>query len=418
MQTETQDITTSMLSENLSKILDNWLMQKKPDNSLGLLVEGLASDIIFLTGVYDFIKEDRIGALVQQKATEGILNLQHFNSQTDLVKSTFCSGYTGFAFAIKHLVKEDIIDWDADLKNFFSSLDRTIYLSAMNRLGPEKNFDFLHGGIGNAIYLIDNVEEGINHEYVKEILDKIKDSAIKLKTGITFPYIDLSKKDPTNDIIYNSSLSHGISNMIYFFIQMIKKGFYEEEARNLLEQSLETLFYYSKENFTAENNLSYFIDTDKKGTIEFGKRLAWCYSDLGICSVLHQATDVLNNSDYLKKKIIGILLKTTERKHYKDHFIDDAAFCHGASGVAYMYFKFYKSMGRIEFKEASEYWQKILLSMANHTDDADGFKSWNILDQKWEKSFGLLEGTAGIGLTLASFIKDEPGSWDKIFLLS
>ncbi|HKR05780.1 MAG TPA: lanthionine synthetase LanC family protein [Bacteroidia bacterium] len=418
MLTEIKDSTATKAFENLSKIFHNWTTQNITESSIALHGDGLASDIMFLTGIFGVIKDDRIEELMQSKIVQGISAIQKYNPQTEYIMSTFCSGYTGFALAVKHLVKSGVIEWDDNLQNFFKDLDETIYLSAMDHLSNKQNFDFLHGGIGNAIYLIDNIEEGANQEYIKEIFDKVFKSVIKLNKGITWPYIDLSKKGGVKSIIYNSSVSHGLSSMIYFLTQMVKKDFPDKNVKGLLNQCLETVFYYSKDNFIPEKNKNFFIDTGRDYEFDFGKRVAWCYGDLGMCSVLYQAAEVLNSVNELKEKIISICLETTKRKDFEDTFIEDATFCHGASGVAYIYFKFYKITGRNEFKEAADYWLKYILSMAHHEDDADGYKTWDMVEQKWEKKFGILDGTAGIGLTLSAFIKDEPGVWDKVFLLS
>ena len=71
-----------------------------------------------------------------------------------------------------------------------------------------------------------------------------------------------------------------------------------------------------------------------------------------------------------------------------------------------------------ECKDAAAYWINQTLCMARFEDGLAGYKTWQGDKRGFQNEYGLLEGIAGIGLALLSFLSDEDPTWDECLLLS
>ncbi len=75
-------------------------------------------------------------------------------------------------------------------------------------------------------------------------------------------------------------------------------------------------------------------------------------------------------------------------------------------------------MGEPVFKEATEFWIQDGLNKATHKDGLAGYKQWNAKDKEWVSNIPLLEGIAGIGLTIIDYLADFDSSWDECLMIS
>ncbi len=97
----------------------------------------------------------------------------------------------------------------------------------------------------------------------------------------------------------------------------------------------------------------------------------------------------------------------------------DGGICHGASGVALIYNKLYHETGMKIFKSAAIHWLDVCLNMTFHKDGLAGYKAWYTEEYGgWRKNADLLEGVAGIGLMMLSFVSMKAPAWDECLLLS
>ena len=55
--------------------------------------------------------------------------------------------------------------------------------------------------------------------------------------------------------------------------------------------------------------------------------------------------------------------------------------------------------------------------MSVYNDGYAGFKQWEGNSEEWSPKTSLLEGIAGIGLSIIDYLSEEPNTWDKCILL-
>ncbi|MEW7278161.1 lanthionine synthetase LanC family protein [Aquimarina sp. 2201CG1-2-11] len=150
---------------------------------------------------------------------------------------------------------------------------------------------------------------------------------------------------------------------------------------------------------------------------DFNSRLAWCYGDLGIGIFLLRVAETLKD-EQLYKESLAILKKTTKRRDKEEASVVDAGLCHGACGILNIYNYLYKKTGDSLFKSAADFWAQETLQMATVKDGFAGYAAWHGSKEKWIPEVSLLEGVAGIGLTIISYLTSAEMKWDECLLIS
>ncbi len=332
---------------------------------------------------------------------------------------TFCSGISGFGWALDYLERERFINIDCDevLVEFDDYLYEMMILD-MNT----GYYDFLHGGIGHCFYFLNRYQNTKSQDLKKKygkILDEflsllnrfaISDDKNKLKwSSLVHSELMGNKK------VYDLGLSHGISSIIGILTKLYKIDVFKSKAEILLNGAIKyVLGYINKKNDTPFLFPKY-ISTGQ--SVNYQGRLAWCYSDLGIGIRLWQSAQVLSDKN-LEKRAYLVLERITNNKSYEEHFIVDAGICHGSFGPALIFDKMYRNTNSSTFKEASEYWIEDGINKDVHTDGYAGYKHWNPALQEWKANATLLEGISGIGLTLLSYLSNSNLPWDECLMIN
>ncbi|WP_299768529.1 lanthionine synthetase C family protein [uncultured Dokdonia sp.] len=328
---------------------------------------------------------------------------------------TFCGGIAGAAWTIELLNELEFIEVDTD--GLLGVLDD--YLNHVANLNDKDNFyDFLHGLIGIGYYFLKRYEnttsEELKAKYEKMLLEmiaKLDNTAQKGEYGIYWESILIREEGLKG---CNLSLSHGLSSIINFLARLSKHTVFSKQALPLLEQSIHHLMSRKREQVTT----SYFPDwiTNNNEETE-SSRLAWCYGDLGVAVSLWQAAKVMQNED-VKQTSIQLLEHAATRRDIEETRIVDGGLCHGAFGVMHIFDFMYKEIGTPIFKEAADYWIDYGLTIDHHKDGSAGYKKWRGGDTPtYEKENSLLEGIAGIGLAILSYLNPEKTDWNQCLMI-
>lgn len=340
------------------------------------------------------------------------LLLNSINSiSKDNYNFSFGKGACGIAWCLQLLQKNGLIQFNPEL--VLSNIDKHIY-NYTSRCLIENNYDFIYGGIGGAIYFLERIPNTYAYSALIKIIDLIDEIAEITPNNITWldsfalSTIDSKKK-------YNLGLAHGIPSVIYVLSRAFQAGIKKKKVHKLINGSINWLL----KKRLMKSQISIFPNYIADGVLPKDSRLAWCYGDLGIANSIWHA-GVATNSSLWKSEAISILLNSTKRVDLEKNYVMDACLCHGASGIAHIYNRFYHETSIDEFKKASIYWYNITVNLANVKSKYSGYKTFEIYKEKerWRRSLGLLEGIAGIGLSLISSISKSEPKWDRCLLLS
>ena len=78
----------------------------------------------------------------------------------------------------------------------------------------------------------------------------------------------------------------------------------------------------------------------------------------------------------------------------------------------------YEETGITSFQEAADYWLAYSLDMGMHKEGYAGYMKWQGGENAgWENEYVLLDGIAGIGLTLISYLNPKQMKWNECLMM-
>lgn len=329
---------------------------------------------------------------------------------------TYCTGIAGLGWVMNHLVQENFLE--EEYANYLSDLDDVLYTRMVTDFEDE-NFDYLHGGIGYGFYffkLYKNTHSPFSKKkykkYLLELLTHLNKIAEKendfYKWRVTLDY-DLDQEG------YNMGLAHGLPSIISFLARLYVYEDFKKTVKPLLDGALRFLLAIQNTN---KHTLACFpasitIDTAQ----ETDCRLAWCYGDTGIGMTLWSVSHALKN-DALTTTAMQVLRQAARRKTKEESGVVDASICHGSFGNALIFNKMHYWTGEAIFKESANFWIADGLSKAIHENGFAGYKQYVPMDGGWHPRLSLLDGIAGIGLTIIDYLSEEVNNWDECLMIS
>jgi len=331
---------------------------------------------------------------------------------------TFCTGIAGAGWVLDHLEQEEFMDADND--DLLPELDQYIHTFMVTDM-KNGNYDFLHGAIGYAFYFLNRYRNTKSDElkqkyvgFLDEFLGLLEDLSEDAGDGKIRWESELSIE--TKERGYNLSLSHGMSSIVGILTKLHEHDPFRERAEVMLKGAIKYILSFKTKK---EDPFSIFPSwvTDKKDDEEGQSRLAWCYGDLGVAMRLWFASKTLVDEE-LGNTALEVLKHSAKRTAVEDSLVRDAGVCHGSYGNAQMFYRMYKETGAQEFKDAFEFWIQDGIDRGTFEDGYAGYKQWKGMDKSWEPEVSLLEGIAGIGLTILDYLADYDTNWDECLMIS
>lgn len=331
----------------------------------------------------------------------GIMNFRIFHS--------FSYGITGVAYTNWHLAQYGFIETDPDA---FDGIEEILMPVC------EKNFnsgisDNLHGPMSVFYYLnkVHSRSEGAR-KAMDQLLEYYWRTAIVDERGLR---IKNNQVKDVHETEYNMSLSHGLCGNLIILADAYEKGYRSGTMMKIIEEGLKYIQHVEKPALDSDDINSYypsFFSEHNGFNMEENKqnyvvRLAWCYGDLNVALLFLRLGQVFDNKSFFEKGI-RIAESTLWRKTRMQAQVGDVFFCHGASGLAYLYFKIYHITGKEVFNEQATHWME-MASERLHKSLAEGNE---------ENPYSILEGYPGVALVYLSMLCNKPLPWDDIFLLN
>jgi hypothetical protein len=326
-------------------------------------------------------------------------------------KISFCSGISGIGWLLTYIRQQKYIN-DINTDVILCEIDNYIINNLKDYL-LINYWDFLHGYIGVGCYLLDRMHNNIVEPVILSILERLENSAIVNKNTIKWKSI-INWKDQT--FRYNISLSHGICGVLLFLLKLFEKGIKKERVLYLINGSVNYLLS-QKINYQKYNSFFPMFSVESENELQ-GSRLSWCYGDLGICFALWKTGIVLNDTDLQSQSLDMLLLEAQYRRNLNDAGVKDACFCHGTVGIAHIFYKMFHYTKDSRFAEAANFWYKETLKMSIFVDGLAGYKDYYDKEKGYVNQYDLLNGIAGIAMSLMFFHKSKYPDFDDCFLLN
>lgn len=389
----------------IAKILESKHIES---NHLGVL-SGLSGISMFFFHYARYTQNNKYAVLANHILAECINKISEGYSFP-----TYCTGIAGMGWVFEHLAENGFIDVDND--ELLQPLDETLFHNMIKEL-ETGHYDFLHGAIGYGVYFLKRHQnaKSLNlkkkySEYLNRLLEDLEKIAHRDNDGLK--WISEVVKDEKTTLIYNLSLSHGASSIISFLARVHRNEAFTKSTDKLLEESVAYLL--AQENAFGQSLFPSVVPADSP-LVPSESRLSWCYGDLGIGISLYQAAEALNNSS-IRDTAIRVLSQSSYRRGAKSCGVIDASPCHGAFGIAIIYGNLNKRINSPELASACEYWTKAGLEFDVYEDGYAGYKQ-----QKWRtgpsNEVNILEGVAGIGLSIISYLSGFKTQWEECLLI-
>jgi hypothetical protein len=313
--------------------------------------------------------------------------------------------YTGIgsvSWYNQYFVNNKLITYDNDFFDFF---DKQL-LAECKKQKKYKNFDLFSGllSYGNYFY-----RRALYDKKNVVFLKKIERYLIELKDENGIISYD-SAADTNNPI--NIGLAHGLPSQIVFFSKSYELT-KNKESIQYAKDAIDFILKYRKTN--GDSMFPSVIDLFNKSNNLIDSRLAWCYGDLGIAYAILYYSKATKDNIY---KDIAIEIIKHSIKRVKNTGVNDKCFCHGTSGLFYLFYKLYTKFNIKICEKAYKYWLKLTLE---NYKNLNSFETCALNIELNKKEFmldlGLIEGITGIGLSLVSYIDKTENEWEDFFML-
>jgi lantibiotic modifying enzyme len=328
-----------------------------------------------------------------------------------------CSGVAGIAWSIQHLMQAGFAEGEG-MQDIFEEADE-ILGNFMEKDLRDRNYDFLHQGLGVTLYFLERLPHPTAEKYLSAVVDHLEKTATITEHGISWKdHFSRTSQELDNRDCFNLGLAHGVPAIITVLGMIYEKGIARDRVLPLLERSITWLLAVQN---PPEEGLSSLYPSlvDMNSAAVHGKqsRLGWCYGDLGVAITLWNTGHRLNKESYREAayKIFG---HTLQHRNTKNGSINDACICHGSAGIAQIFHRAaLRTGGDPLLSEGAGRWTQQTLQMNTWKDGPAGYKFYN--NPQYEDCYNLLEGITGIGLSLiASLDAANDPAWDRCLLLS
>lgn len=286
------------------------------------------------------------------------------------------------------------------------------------------DFDLISGlsGVSIALQTYGRLESHSINANIIETLISLSETHDGLPNfhcpkSLVNPADSLAKQFPEGYV--NCGLAHGIPGPL-FALSLAKIGHPADATIEMAVGQLAEILYrlggrdswgvnwpaaVSVKDFNSPISLAH-------GRDEVQTRTAWCYGNPGVSRALRIAATALTSQSWYDAALMSIHSGLSRPWHS----IESPTFCHGVAGLL-----------QVGLRYASEDQSPALLSFAEDCatrliemhDEARPFGYCSVENgNRYIDQPGLLDGAAGIALTLLSVSEKEDPSWDRIFCIN
>lgn len=382
------------------KLNHDVILEKTPNNTLG----GKGGILYFLNHYLKHYTEKEIRKLSKKILKKMIFDIQNENTELDYFE------YQSIIETLFYLDSNGFIQLD---------FDESIYvmLKQINDYYIENdNWDLLHGFLGLSNMLISTGKYVKCKSIIFKQIEYLNLNKVEIGNGIYWQ--SSNKLVDYNPLEINFSIAHGNPSIAIMLSKFYKLGFKRSITKELITSSVNYQLSFANINKDKSNIFPSVFDLGNHEAI-YGREFGWCYGDASFILMAIHCGKNLKNKIWLDLAYKYALETTYDS--YKFTNIDDPMICHGSLGISYLFKVFYDYFGDEVFKLKQEFFLDYTINNFYNIDSNCGFKkAVHQLDSnekiKYETDFGLIEGNAGLGLILLSFMNPKLKNWDYKFL--
>lgn len=395
--------------QQINPLLDNFIQQ---DSTPGLL-SGYTGCALFYAYYYLLTGKRKH---LQQVHRVMLKSIQALSEQEMML--SHCSGISGIAWCIQHLIQAGFAEGNG-MQDIFEEADE-ILGNFMEEDLRDNNYDFLHQGLGTALYFLERLPHPVAVKYLGAVVQQLDKSAVADAQGIRWKdyFSRTSRQEQANgQSCFNLGLAHGMPAIITILGMTYEKGIEAATARRLLEGSLQWLLAIQNQPAAGITSIYPPMVGEANDAINGAQsRLGWCYGDLSIAITLWNAGARLGCTDY-QQAAYRIFEHSLQVRNVTNGSVYDTCLCHGSAGISHIFRRAALHSGDDMLLQGAGYWLQQTLEMNTWEDGLAGYKFFAHPD--YHNSYNMLEGITGVGLALIAAVDTQtPPAWDRCLLLS
>jgi hypothetical protein len=338
-------------------------------------------------------------------------------------------GLTGLGWTVEHLSRlfqRIAEEADPPQSDNASEEDLNADIDAMimrhlPRMTPSSPYDLISGLVGLGTYFFERLPRETAAPGIRAVFDQLESLAQQTEAGMTWfsgpELLPEWQRELCPNGYYNLGVAHGIPGIIHFLNEVSATQIVEpDRSCKLRDGAVQWLIAQARPPGSASRFSSWVVP----GEQPTDSRMAWCYGDLGILSVLLQVARRADRTDW--RQFSNELLDHCLAWPLDNAGIGDAPLCHGAVGVAHIFNRIYQETGDRRCLDASLLWFDRTLAMRHPGTGVGGYSSLTRPDPLepvvWEASAAFLDGSIGVALALLSALTPVESAWDRMLLLS
>lgn len=195
-----------------------------------------------------------------------------------------------------------------------------------------------------------------------------------------------------------------------------------EGSRELLEGAVSWLL--AQRNGHGNSVFPYF-SAPGQGPVQADSRLAWCYGDLGIATVVLLAARAAGRADWELEALR--VAEHAARRPFCESGVEDGMFCHGAAGNAHLFNRLYQATRHPGLRHAAQHWYERTLDYSDPANGPTGYvcvvrdppdAPTDETEIIAAESYGLAVGVAGVALVLLAGIGRVAPDWDRALAIA
>jgi lantibiotic modifying enzyme len=321
-------------------------------------------------------------------------------------------GFPGVAWAIEHLGQNDAEE-DAN-----AAVDDAL-LSMSGAAAWNGLYDLVSGIVGVGLYALERTAVPSGRKLLELVVDTLDESAETGSAGTTWytkpELIPPSARERVPKGYYNLGLAHGVPGVVGLLAQAHRAGVARDRAGRLLEASVPWLLAQALPP-GGRATWPYFVGP---GIDPQPARLAWCYGDAGVITVLLMAAEELQRTDWQDAALAA--LDRAAARPPGDSDVQGTSLCHGAMGLAHLWNRIWQRYPSETLHRSIEHWTTVALDRRTEPGGFAGYSVWRPErdDEGGDvQGPGLLAGVSGIALALAAAATPHEPAWDRHLLLS
>ncbi|MBC9935054.1 lanthionine synthetase C family protein [Chitinophaga qingshengii] len=376
------------------------------------LLDGAAGEILFAATLFKYRGEEEYLEFATTRL-ESCLEQVYQGTVKDL---SFVAGVSGISWLLQYLVANGFLD--EDVLQAIDPLEDAVIAAARMDMDNDR-FDPLYGLVGKAVYL-NLSSRTVSNDILEEIVQYFAETRIREGEACYWMRKAKFQSDTSPEAINfhdvcDLGIAHGMTGIILLFCQLFESNICRKQLTEMVYASIHWLL--SKEQ---QGNIYQFPATISGVYNDTESRIGWCYGDLGIAYMLIKSGKTFQNDHWVKKGI-EVARRCTARNvrtagitSYSRYPYIDGTFCHGASGIYYLFHKINSITQDDQLLSAIKDWGLLTLRLTERYIQRNELRSGYYTEKHHS---GLLNGYTGIGLTLLSMLDEENATWDKCLFL-